>query len=858
MNIKNYKKIIVTFFILLVTLLVGSEQKIPNIMILDNPQKEVSTVEGLKNKEVAEMNIKVKKMNVEEIEGYVVGNEFYFSIPKEKDKSLKKEKIVVIDSLNNQKLFQNTKIKMDTLFKSEIIELVETTDKHEVIKITNIKDGDYILKIDEQANQVNKVFKAKIQNKIIKNINHNFETITINKDITSSSDRAQSIQGITAAWWTTKMGYLDTVISTPSYYTPPIIPNSSANIYTAYASFATTVDAFRDAIQVPLKPNSYQANYKSFRNAHAVGWVDGFGPYNSVDGPLEKWEIGMIVVDLNKLPLGRIEVKGGIWRRFDSPQPEERVYTQAIYNITRNSRKGTVDMSAIQMEELKGEVINVPSDLSKFSGKISGLIADDFDYILRDSNENIKIELSALEDSNTKITDVSRGTQREVRVEKDGAVVRIGYFQRQDTIANFYFIVDNASKTRMEINLNVSCNDVTDELKLLFNPMDIGEVEFQIDKRLKSLNAAPWVKANGDLLNLLNGSSNFNMSEFIKLSGDFLNTDVTSIKDVHFIEGRPSKTKYISSKYILFATSGTDIIDEAGMPYDIPINMLKNNLIISRQNSNNPEMLNHKFLLEGTNSNLYTGNIKEVYLGEDSAKGVGRIDLTSLPFTYTGWNTTGGTGEISSTHGAPSKMNLRSGKLFNWKSAVNPGRGHIVTELRVRNKGREETVNTTNLNGTLEINAFPKNDIGINSGGFYIRKKTYDSTPETYEIEIYYKLVLLGRLDLTITNSRPPFEIIGDDVIDFGAIIQGKSQTLDSNIVIKNLSLDKIIDIKLEKDIKIFKKSDPNTLLPTMGDLSIQKIGEESHIKTHLTINPTENQPIGDYEGEIILYIYIE
>ncbi|MGL5312456.1 MAG: hypothetical protein ACRC92_04310, partial [Peptostreptococcaceae bacterium] len=259
---------------------------------------------------------------------------------------------------------------------------------------------------------------------------------------------------------------------------------------------------------------------------------------------------------------------------------------------------------------------------------------------------------------------------------------------------------------------------------------DIGEVEFQVDKRLKS-NTLNWIKANGDILyNLNTTSAQGNYSELIKLSGDFLNTDVTSIKDVHFIDGRPSKTKYISSKYILFATSGTDIIDEAGMPYDIPINMLKNNLVISTSNSNNPEMLNNKFLLEGTNDVFYRGNIKEVYLGEDPAEGVGTLDLTSLPFTYTGWNTTGGTGEISSTHGAPSKMNLTTGKLFNWKSAVNSTGGHIVTRLKVINKGREETVNTTNLNGTLEINAFPKNDIGINSGGFYIRKKTYDSTPE--------------------------------------------------------------------------------------------------------------------------------
>ncbi|MGL5725718.1 hypothetical protein, partial [Cetobacterium sp.] len=93
----NIKKIIVTFFILLVTLLVGSEQKIPNIMILDNPQKEVSTVEGLKNKEVAEMNIKVKKMDIEKLEGIEVLDGVIFTLPN----LLENEEIKVVKSLEN-------------------------------------------------------------------------------------------------------------------------------------------------------------------------------------------------------------------------------------------------------------------------------------------------------------------------------------------------------------------------------------------------------------------------------------------------------------------------------------------------------------------------------------------------------------------------------------------------------------------------------------------------------------------------------------------------------------------------------------------------------------------------------------
>ena len=42
----NIKKYIITFFILIVTFVIGAEQKIPNIMVLENPIKEVTTIEG--------------------------------------------------------------------------------------------------------------------------------------------------------------------------------------------------------------------------------------------------------------------------------------------------------------------------------------------------------------------------------------------------------------------------------------------------------------------------------------------------------------------------------------------------------------------------------------------------------------------------------------------------------------------------------------------------------------------------------------------------------------------------------------------------------------------------------------------
>ena len=93
------KKYIITFFILIVTFITASETKIPSATILNNPHKEVSTVEGLTTRDTTKVNIKVKKRTLEEIEGVESSEGVDFILP-EKD-SLVNEEIKVVKSLAN-------------------------------------------------------------------------------------------------------------------------------------------------------------------------------------------------------------------------------------------------------------------------------------------------------------------------------------------------------------------------------------------------------------------------------------------------------------------------------------------------------------------------------------------------------------------------------------------------------------------------------------------------------------------------------------------------------------------------------------------------------------------------------------
>ncbi len=387
---------------------------------------------------------------------------------------------------------------------------------------------------------------------------------------------------------------------------------------------------------------------------------------------------------------------------------------------------------------------------------------------------------------------------------------------------------------------------------------DIGEVEFQVDKRLQNSSAGSWIKANGDLNNKVDGSPHNTYPNLINLNGNFTNLESTTISDVISIEGRPNKI--VSSGYRAFITAPGVWKDESAMPINVNLNILKDNLVISKDNSSNGEMLNNKFILKGANNALYSGNVKEVYLGESAAEAVGTLDLSNITLEWTGWNTSGGTGDISSTHGTRSVMKLTSGKLFNWKSAISPTGKHIVTKLKVTNRGIEDIITASDIDKKLITTKFSKNRIGIDGNGFFIHKDKESSTPEVYEIEIYNKDILLGKLTLTIKNADVAFEILGDDIIDFGVLIQGQNKTIDGNLIIKNLNSRKILNVELNgnKPIKILKKGDSSIELPIVGSVSLLKRDIEVPIKVNLTATPEINQPIGDYEGEINLYIYIE
>lgn len=177
---KKHRKISLVFIGFLLTLLTivsfAEAPEAPNQLITENPYKEVKTVEANKNREHAEMNISVNKLNPKIINGYKIdNNEFYIELPA--DEVLKENETYYISkniedlpniySVNGKKTVTNLKkfenYSMETAdFNYEILENIILIDE------APIGINEFIVsKLDKLSGEIKKVYKIEKFNTIV-------------------------------------------------------------------------------------------------------------------------------------------------------------------------------------------------------------------------------------------------------------------------------------------------------------------------------------------------------------------------------------------------------------------------------------------------------------------------------------------------------------------------------------------------------------------------------------------------------------------------------------------------------------------------------------------------------------------
>ena len=171
---KRHRKISLILIGILLTLLTilsfAEPPEAPNQLITENPYKEVKTVEANKNREHAEMNISVDKLNLKNLDAYKISDtEYYIELPSEENlkenetyyvsKSI--EDLPDIYSVNGKKTITNL-----NRFKDYSIETADFsygfTNNFILIDRAPIGTKNFIVsKLDKSSGEIKKVYEIK-------------------------------------------------------------------------------------------------------------------------------------------------------------------------------------------------------------------------------------------------------------------------------------------------------------------------------------------------------------------------------------------------------------------------------------------------------------------------------------------------------------------------------------------------------------------------------------------------------------------------------------------------------------------------------------------------------------------------
>ncbi|MGL5124077.1 MAG: hypothetical protein ACRC6K_07980, partial [Fusobacteriaceae bacterium] len=195
-------------------------------------------------------------------------------------------------------------------------------------------------------------------------------------------------------------------------------------------------------------------------------------------------------------------------------------------------------------------------------------------------------------------------------------------------------------------------------------PLDIGEVNFKVDPRLSKHYPGGVYHYGGNLYPTeLSSVEALKYPELLKTTGAFKDTE-GSINKVVSVEGRPLFKRTVMSRDVFSKNDGTDesYIVSAGSMEGIFSNA------VIKLKTNNSEMLDNKFVIESTDAQRYTGNIKEEYdssIPEEGYIGTGEIDVTRMrrDKVYSFDKTVSLAGLIASAEDPNIRLDLKSGKL---------------------------------------------------------------------------------------------------------------------------------------------------------------------------------------------------
>lgn len=177
----------------------------PNMVITENPDKPVTTVTASKNREHAEMNITVNKINIKEIEGIELPTGeillFLSSLEEKKDKMRREEVYYVTDSIENFPDISTTNGKriianLQKLKDSVLSNGIKVNNYGEITIIdTDKKYGElYIGIVDKLSGDISKIWKINSNKYEIEELKGNFEKNALVIDLRGKKELSENLK----------------------------------------------------------------------------------------------------------------------------------------------------------------------------------------------------------------------------------------------------------------------------------------------------------------------------------------------------------------------------------------------------------------------------------------------------------------------------------------------------------------------------------------------------------------------------------------------------------------------------------------------------------------------------------------
>ncbi|MGL5208350.1 hypothetical protein, partial [Cetobacterium sp.] len=593
----------IVFSILMFICSLSIYSDVPNEVITKNPKKEVTTINSEKNRDYANMSITVNKINIIDIKGKKLKDGIVFSILK-KDKDLLSNKEYIAVELLPQLQKFNKSIKKD--LENEIPILLKEDEIKKTFKSLKFKDSKefYVLEINKKNNRINKVYKILSESK--EEIGMVYNTIYaplyakkgqildyISEDIELENIPFSQTRTLSTE---SKITFNDEYISNKTGVNLDIGAMYFGQFwYNFFNDILPSINLVNmDKAQNLSKPSNYTrigdsiiANY--FKEAHIVSFYKALSMKDGIYfEPTSNQILGTYKVS------GTFSKDGTIFRR-----------AEAKIEVTRNPEKTQITLSPIAPlnTELKTREQNNYLDIVN--------LKEDLSYVTKQNKNRITLRA----EDNSKVTDVSTTTTRAIKLEKDGCIIKVEYKQVNGETAKP--IITKLKEANAQQTFNIKVGMLAEDMRTYLNgedtliinvepksTIDIGEVVFNIDKRINSLSES-WIKADGSVSQGVDRLQD-NYSALVNVTNNFNNLTSTNISDVMKINNRnisEIRTSYDSTRYKIFLKAAGNYKDESAMPLNINLNDLKSRLMISKNNEGTTdEALNNRFILKGENN----------------------------------------------------------------------------------------------------------------------------------------------------------------------------------------------------------------------------------------------------------------